>query len=109
MSCSICSDSTQHGSWPSDHRGTHCWDCHRSWSGFREAHCTECHQHFSSDLLAERHRVGYQCSTVEDMLRTVTESGKLVFRLCDSPNGKIWRYGETLTTKPAFLTTKVSA
>jgi len=37
------------------------------------------------------------------MLVTVTESGKTVFRLCDSPNGKIWRYGEPLTVKPAFM------
>jgi len=109
VTCQICVHATEHGSWPPDHRGTHCLDCCRSWSGFREAHCVDCHQHFSSDILADKHRIGYECLTVEEMLETVSQNGKLVFRQCDTRNGKIWRYAETLPTKPAFLTVKASA
>lgn len=53
--CLTCAYADEHGSWPPDHRGTHCRDCHRSWTSKREAHCARCCGHFTSDTLAERH------------------------------------------------------
>jgi hypothetical protein len=100
--CEICMYAKTHGSWPPTHKGTHC-DCHRSWSGFKEAHCAECHQHFSTDTLAERHRIGSRCMSPLELQRLRTDSGKPVFRVTESKNGTIWRNAQTLYVKPAFL------
>jgi hypothetical protein len=54
-SCPICAYAADHGSWPPDHVGTHCRDCHRSWRGLKEAHCAACHEHFSSPAAFDRH------------------------------------------------------
>jgi hypothetical protein len=69
----------------------------------REAHCAVCHAHFTSDPLAEKHRVKGRCLTRDEMLTTLSKTGKPVFRLDTTQYGEIWRYAETLTVKPAYL------
>ena len=106
MTCPVCVYSTEIGSWPWWHRGTHCGfenGCHRSWAGKREVHCAECHAHFTSDPLAEKHRTKDRCLTRDEMLTTQSKTGKPVFRLDTTQNGEIWRYAETLSVKPAYL------
>lgn len=92
--CRICAHAEKHGSWPPDHRGTHCEGCHRSWTGFREAHCTVCHLHFSSDGVAERHREGYRCLSLSDLTAMRRETGPPVFDLRRRASGLVvvwWR------------------
>lgn len=100
--CEICMYAAEHGSWPTTHRGTHC-DCHRSWTGMKEAHCAECHLHFSTDKLADRHRKGDACMTPGELLRLRTDSGKPVFRVCETPKGEVWRNAQTLKVRPVFV------
>ena len=68
----------------------------------REAHCPECHRHFSSDSLAEKHRIKYRCMTTAEMLSAVTRGGSKIFRLTTDGKGReIWRYAETLKLRSA--------
>lgn len=53
MSCPACAYAEAEGHWPDV--GTHCSDCHRTWTGMKEAHCPRCHLHFASDSTAEIH------------------------------------------------------
>lgn len=53
--CPICAYAHEHGSWPPDHAGRHCRDCHRSWTSTAWAHCTTCHATFTADSVAEKH------------------------------------------------------
>jgi hypothetical protein len=55
VTCSICEYAAEHAAWPPDHQGTHCRDCHRSWTSKREAHCVTCHEHFGSNNAADQH------------------------------------------------------
>lgn len=50
-----CTYAAVHGWWGPDHKGTHCGDCHASWSGTGKAHCTVCHQTFASNPTADLH------------------------------------------------------
>lgn len=59
--CDICAYALEHGSWPPDHRGTHCYGCHRSWTSLSQSHCAECHRHFGSDAAGDAHRRRDQC------------------------------------------------
>jgi len=54
-SCGLCTYAAVHGWWGPDHKGTHCRDCHASWSGIGKAHCTVCHQTFASNAAADHH------------------------------------------------------
>lgn len=110
--CVVCAYAAEYGSWPLSHRGTHCDHCHRSWAGFKEAHCVAvndgrvCCLHFSTDVLAEKHRVGGRCLTETELLVFAAKNGRRVFRKCPGPDGTVtWRYAETLrlSAKPAFL------
>ncbi len=60
--CPICTFARVHGSWPPSHRGTHCRDCHRSWTAKRAVHCAfrdkaglRCCAHFASISAANLH------------------------------------------------------
>lgn len=53
--CDVCAYAAEYGMWPPDHEGTHCADCHRSWSSLVEAHCVDCHLHFTSEASAALH------------------------------------------------------
>lgn len=102
-SCDICSYADIHGSWPPDHRGTHCADtaeatgmnpgCHRSWSGRSEAHCTVCHQHFTSDRVAELH-VSYctrdRTGTAERLRLAARRDGSPIFATTTRKDGEAW-------------------
>jgi hypothetical protein len=55
MDCPICLYAKQHACWPPGHRGTHCKDCHVSWTGLARAHCVLCHQTFASNGVAAHH------------------------------------------------------
>lgn len=111
--CDICAYADVHGSWPKSLRGTHCRDCHRSWSGFRESHCAAvrpdgsvCCLHFSADSVAEKHRVKDRCMTREEMRSQTRPNGDLVFRCVTGPDGsETWRNAETLRLSgpPAFI------
>lgn len=51
--CKLCQHADEHGSWGQN--GTHCRDCHRSWTSLVQEHCTLCHQQFSTTSVADRH------------------------------------------------------
>lgn len=53
--CAPCAHAAEHGWWGPDHPGTHCRDCHRSWTSLAQAHCVTCHQQFVSALVADSH------------------------------------------------------
>lgn len=55
MNCPTCTYARAHGWWGPDHRGTHCGNCHFSWTSRKEAHCSVCHEHFASVTAAEEH------------------------------------------------------
>lgn len=97
VACEICVYANEHGSWPTDHRGTHCRECHRSWSGKREVHCAACCLHFSADSVADKHYVRGQCLDPIDMLTRTAQNGDLLFRADQDARGqKIWRHGASL-------------
>lgn len=86
--CPLCAYAKEHGSWPTSHRGTHCHDCHRSWTGLREAHCTVCCAHFSTDAHAESHRGPRgTCIPPASVLR---KDGQARMRLTDRGSGPVW-------------------
>lgn len=53
MTCLSCIAAKRDGHWP--HDGTHCRECHRTWTSFVEAHCVVCHLHFSTNNTADLH------------------------------------------------------
>lgn len=59
--CQLCTDST-HGAWPRTHRGTHCRDCHQSWTSKTAAHTLCCHRTFSSNSAADDHLIRGACT-----------------------------------------------
>lgn len=83
MTCSTCDYAREHGSWPIDHRGTHCGldprgnDCHRSWTGVAQSHCSECHRHFGSDSAGDAHRAKGPCRDPEGFPRYETLAGTI--------------------------------
>ncbi len=80
--CGVCVYASEHGSWPTDHRGTHCKDCHRSWVGKAESHCTVCHRHFGSEAAGDAHRPG---RISKDNCEDPTG-----FTRFETPRGPIW-------------------
>jgi hypothetical protein len=97
MTCPICDYAREHGSWPPDHRGTHCSDsidgrgrvvvsgCHRSWASKAQSHCTLCHRHFGSDSAGDSHRFGDYRGGGEPVCRDPRG-----FDRWETPNGPIW-------------------
>ncbi len=61
MNCQVCIEAS-HGAWPRWHQGTHCRDCHRSWSTKSAAHAMCCHRTFSSNSAADMHLVRGVCT-----------------------------------------------
>lgn len=59
--CIVCAESTK-GAWPRWHKGTHCRDCHKSWTSLTAAHSMCCHLTFSSNSAAEAHLVRGHCT-----------------------------------------------
>jgi hypothetical protein len=55
VDCEICAFAKIHACWPHDHKGTHCRECHASWTGTRPGHCVVCHQTFAGDTASEAH------------------------------------------------------
>lgn len=83
--CGVCAYASEHGSWPLDHRGTHCADtmeyaglnpgCHRSWNSAAQSHCTVCHRHFGSDSAGDAHRRSGECIEPKGVGRWETPEG----------------------------------
>ena len=87
--CAICSYAELHGSWPPDHRGTHCRSCHRSWWRKSEAHCGAtpcCGAHFASVEAADLHLVFHDRGGT-GAFRVMTRRLELV----EAPSGPTWR------------------
>lgn len=61
MNCRVCAGSTQ-GAWPRRHKGTHCRDCHESWTSKTAAHAMCCHRTFSSNTAADAHLIRGKCT-----------------------------------------------
>lgn len=61
MTCPICVEAT-HGAWPRSHKGTHCRDCHQSWTSKTAAHTMCCHLTFTSNSAADAHLVKGNCT-----------------------------------------------
>lgn len=101
--CGICAYAAEHGSWPHDHKGTHCADtmeftglnlgCHRSWSGSTEAHCVVCHQHFTSEGVATLHEpycTEDRTEAPERLRVATTKAGSPVFGTSQRRDGEVW-------------------
>ena len=91
--CSICRHAEDFGSWPTDHRGTHCRVCHRSWASLKESHCMVCHQHFSADSVADLHEpfcTSDTAATAEAMQNSVRKNGTPIFDTRDRQHGSVW-------------------
>lgn len=57
--CTVC---VEHGRWPANHIGTHCRDCHDSWSSLNAAHTLCCHRTFKSNNAADLHLIRGVCT-----------------------------------------------
>lgn len=92
--CEPCEHADREGWWGPGHRGTHCRNCHRSWTGYAEAHCVECCLHFSTDRVADAHRVGGRCMTLSDLMAVHRPTGARVFDVSTRASGLVvtwWR------------------
>lgn len=67
--------------------GSHCRDCHRSWTSKREAHCATCHNHFSNPGNFDIHRTGTGCIPPADVK---TKTGKPKLRILVRALGPVW-------------------
>ena len=77
MTCRVCDESTR-GAWPRWFHGTHCRDCHQSWTSKTAAHSLCCHRTFSSNDAADRHLVRGVCTDPATITR---------FQLISRPDG----------------------
>lgn len=103
MTCPVCTHADEHGWWGPDHRGTHCRDCHRSWTGLKEAHCTVCCAHFSTDNHAESHRgVRGACIPPGDVLRNTPQGEAPRLRLVDRGSGPVWVGADPMPVRPRW-------
>jgi hypothetical protein len=91
--CAVCAHAELHGWWGSDHHGTHCRRCHRSWIGRAEAHCPMCCRHFGSDRAAQVHkrssRDGERVWCV-DPATIFDRHGQPRLKLTVRASGKVW-------------------
>lgn len=60
VECPVCEHNRLHG-WTGLRKGSHCRDCHRTWTGLREAHCTLCCAHFTTPANFDRHLTRAGC------------------------------------------------
>ncbi len=85
--CPICAHARAHGAWGQP--GTHCRECHRSWTSTAQAHCTACHQQFGSNRIAEMHWVRGEH---RDPRRVAS------LAVCDETYGSVWRRNDPMST-----------
>lgn len=58
--CRICEFADREGYWGQP--GTHCRDCHLSWTSSSQIHCVQCHRQFHSPAALQAHQpVGLKC------------------------------------------------
>ncbi|HEY7822149.1 MAG TPA: hypothetical protein VIG24_04925 [Acidimicrobiia bacterium] len=91
--CATCIHADKFGEWPTTHKGTHCRDCHRSWTSLKEAHCRVCHQHFSADSVADSHEpycTTDPTATVQSMQEATRRDGNPIFDQRDRKHGPVW-------------------
>jgi hypothetical protein len=90
--CLTCAYADRNGSWPTDHHGTHCRTCHRSWVSRAQVHCVLCHENFATHGVADLHwpRAGHvHPSEVPKLDRH------------DEANGPVWRTAQIGTITPS--------
>lgn len=88
--CAICAYAATHGWWGPDHTGTHCRDCHRSWTGTTQAHCAGCHEHFTSAASFDKHLPLCGPDAHERYTVASRTDGNPVFVLRDLNDGRAW-------------------
>lgn len=59
MTCTVCEETDRVG-WLTQ-SGSHCRDCHRSWTSKKQAHCPTCCAHFSTPNLFDAHLLARGC------------------------------------------------
>jgi hypothetical protein len=90
MTCVPCSNAEIRGWWGPDHKGTHCRDCHRSWTGTTQVHCVGCHEHFTSARAFDAHLTHCAPDARETLPVAVRNDGNPVFVLRDLNDGPAW-------------------
>lgn len=91
MNCELCAHADTHGSW--NQQGTHCRDCHRTWTSKSEAHCVRCHHHFSSHTAADLHDPYCTPDTETTRKRLISArrgGGKPVLAVRDRKHGSVF-------------------
>jgi hypothetical protein len=80
IACTVCAFAAERHRWPME--GTHCRDCHRSWTSLVQSHCTVCHEHFATNGVADLHWRG--AGHVDAATVPALEAH-------DEANGPVWR------------------
>jgi hypothetical protein len=82
LTCAACVHAAAHGWWGPGVRGTHCPECHRSWSSPVQVHCVVCHEQFATDNVARLHwtRTGHVHPATVDRLAPHHERDGVVWR-----------------------------
>ena len=101
--CPVCAHAQAHGWW--GQAGTHCRDCHRSWTSTVQVHCVVCHETFASDRVARLHwtKAGHLHPGTIAQLAGHDERHGLVWRRADGPR---W---ETTIAAQRAITSRQSA
>jgi RNA polymerase subunit RPABC4/transcription elongation factor Spt4 len=87
LDCPVCAFAAEHHYWPMP--GTHCKDCHRSWTSLSQAHCITCHEQFATNGVSDRHWIkGHHIHP-----SFIAEAGDLVLR--DEAAGPVYRSPST--------------
>lgn len=93
MNCDVCAYAAEHGWWGPDFMGTHCRNCHRSWTGKTESHCASCHESFTSvepfDIHLE-HCTGDPATTRERLADLSRSDGNPLLALRERKGGPVW-------------------
>lgn len=91
--CAPCAFAAVHYWFGPDHKGAHCRDCHRSWTGLSEVHCHLCHEHFSAGSTADLAHPNWRSDGPSCVPpgSVFTKAGVARLRLAESINGPIWR------------------
>lgn len=98
MDCSICTYAKANGWWgPELRSGTHCRDCHRSWTGLKEIHCVLCCKHFSTPENLDKHKTS--AGKCKDPARLKKQDGTPVLMEVQRKSGSVWvGWQESLST-----------
>jgi hypothetical protein len=87
LECTTCAYANEHGWWGTDHQGTHCRVCHRSWRGLKEIHCVVCHEHFSTPNNLDLHKDGSKCIPPQDVRN---QKGESLMKSREGAHGQTW-------------------